>query len=53
MCANYRTILIFIGVYIGLPELYFLTVITALNTFLVLLSARTTRLYAKLDAMME
>ena len=53
MCANYRTIFIFVGVYIGMPELYFLLVLTLLNLFLILLSSRTTKLYAKLEAMME
>ena len=53
MCANYRTILIFIGVYVGLPELYFFVVVTVLNIFLILLAGRTTKLYAKLDGMMK
>lgn len=53
MCANYRTILIFVGVYLGLPELYFLVEVTLLNLFLILLAGRTTRLYEQLDRMME
>lgn len=53
MCANYRTILIFVGVYLGLPELYFLIEVTFLNLFLILLAGRTTGLYAKLDGMMQ
>lgn len=53
MCSNYRTILIFIGVYLGLPELYFLIEVTVLNIFLLILASRTTRIYAELDGMME
>lgn len=53
MCANYRTILIFVGVYLGLPELYFVIEVTLLNLFLILLAGRTTKLYARLDGMMK
>lgn len=49
MCANYRTILIFIGVYIGMPELYFIISISILNIFLLLLASRTNRLYSEID----
>ncbi len=53
MCANYRTIMIFIGVYIGMPELYFIIEVTLLNVILLILAARTSRLYSELDGMME
>lgn len=49
MCANYRTILIFVGVYIGMPELYFFAEVAVFNIFLVLLSARTKLLYVEID----
>lgn len=52
MCANYRTILIFVGVYIGIPALYYIVVATLLNVMLLILSARTKKIYAELEEMM-